>query len=85
MTTNESGDPILRLLATLPAATPPVAFDERVRSRCYLALTSRHTVPGGRSKTSRISTAIINTALAIAAGVYAVAAAFEALRFARML
>jgi hypothetical protein len=85
MTMNTAGDPILRLLATLPLVTPPVAFDERVRSRCYLALAARSTVPVRRSHLARIAAGAMNATLAIAAGVYAAAAAFEALRLVGML
>lgn len=85
MTTNETGDPILRLLAGLPLATPPVALDQRVRARCYLALATRHALPAHRSRFAMIAAGVMNATLAIAAGIYAAAAAFEALRLAGML
>jgi hypothetical protein len=75
MTTNETGDPILQLLARLPSATPPPAVDARVRSRCHRALEKE------RSRPPRLITA----ALTMTAGIYAAAAALETLRLVGLL
>jgi hypothetical protein len=78
-------DPILRLLASLPPATPPPTLDQRVRSRCHFALARRRRLPAHRSELPIIPAAAINATLAITAGIYAAAAALEALRLAGML
>ena len=85
MTTNETRDPILRLLASLPTATPPVTVDQRVRSRCHLALAERQRVPAHSTRSAMIPAGAIDTTLAITAGIYAAAAAVEALRLAGIL
>jgi hypothetical protein len=85
MTTNEMRDPILRLLASLPAAIPPATLDQRVRSRCHVALARRHRLPVHRTQLPIIPAGVINATLAITAGIYAAAAALEALRLVGML
>ena len=47
MTSTKTDDPIVRVLASLPSPTPPVAQGERVRARCHAALARR------RQKASR--------------------------------
>ena len=83
MTTDERRDPILRLLADLPPATPPATRDERVRSRCHHVLARRQRVRARRS--GGASPGIFDATLIAAAGSYAAAAALEALRLASML
>jgi hypothetical protein len=84
MTTNKMRDPLLRLLASLPPATPPAALDERVRSRCHIVL-ERRRLPSQRRELPIIPAGLLNAALAITAGMYAAAAALEALRLVAML
>jgi hypothetical protein len=83
MTTNEMRDPIFRLLAGLPPATPPATLDRRIRSRCHLALERQHRLPAHRS--AIVPAGVITATLTIMAGIYAAAAALEALRLAGML
>ena len=83
MTTDERLDPILRLLADLPPATPMATRDARVRSRCHLVLARRQRVRARRSGLA--SPGIFDATLIAAAGSYAAAAAFEALRLVRFL
>jgi hypothetical protein len=75
MTTNETGDPILQLLARLPSTAPPPAVDARVRSRCH------HALEKAKSRPPRLMTA----ALTMTAGIYAAATVLEALRLAGIL
>jgi hypothetical protein len=85
MTTNDTGDPLLRLLSTLPLAAPPPAFDRRVRSRCYVALAARPTPSEQRSRFSPIGAAAMNAALVVATFIYAAATGLEAPRLAGIL
>jgi hypothetical protein len=85
MTPHDDGDPILRLLSSLPRAVPPAASDQRVRSRCYVALAARHTPSQHRNEFAGIVPRLINAALAITGCIYAAAAGFEALRLAGFL
>ena len=85
MTTNEMRDPVLRLLASLPSAAPSAALDQRIRSRCHAVLGRQHRLPAHRRELALIPAGVINATLAITAGIYAAAAALEALRLAGML
>jgi hypothetical protein len=84
MTTNDMPDPILRLLAHLPPAAPPTAIDQRVRSRCHRALEKQRSRAQPRASAAG-SARVIDVALAMTAGIYAVAVAVEALRLAGVL
>ena len=84
MTTNETGDVMLQLLARLPSTAPPLAVDRRVRSRCYRALEKERS-RGQRRRLMIIPSRVITAALAMTAGIYAAAVAVEALRLAGML
>ena len=85
MKTNDTRDPILRLLAGLPPATPPATLDRRVRSRCHIALERQQRSSAYRSEPGIIPSAVINAALAITAVSYGAAAAFEALQLVGIL
>jgi hypothetical protein len=85
MTTLDDSDPILRLLSSLPRAVPPEASDQRVRSRCYVALAASHTASEHRSEFPGIVPRVISAALALTGFIYAAAAGFEALRLAGLL
>ena len=85
MTTNEMPDPMLRLLAALPPATPPTASDQRIRSRCHLVLERQQRSRAYRRELAIIPAGVIHATLAITAGIYAAAAALEALQLAGML
>jgi hypothetical protein len=41
MTSNDTNEPILRILSRLPAATPDASRSERVRARCHAVLARR--------------------------------------------
>ena len=84
MTTNEIPDPILRLLGNLPLAVPLADLDQSVRARCYRAL-EKQRLRAQRSASGASSAGVIDAALAMTAGIYAVAAAVEALRLAGVL
>jgi hypothetical protein len=83
MTPDERPDPMLRLLADLPLASPPAARDERVRSRCHVALARKRRMRARESHKAPVR--VFDATLIAAAGIYAAAAALEALRLARML
>jgi hypothetical protein len=85
MTTHEMHDPILRLLATLPQTTPSAAFDGRVRAQCHAALVRQRRLAAHRREFAIRIARVINATLAITAGIYAAAAALEALTLAGML
>lgn len=82
MTTNETTDPILRLLGGLPPPIPQVAAAKRVQLRCRRALERQQRSPARtRAHTTTLSRSF-NATLAVLTGVYAAAAVFEALRLA---
>ena len=87
MKTNEMRDPMLRLLANLPPAIPPDTdtLDRRVRSRCHVALERQHRSSAHRRGLVITAAGLVHATLAITAGIYAAAAALEALKLAGML
>jgi hypothetical protein len=80
MATNETPDPILRLLSQLPSAVPPAAADLRIRSRCHIVLEQRHVPQAHRLSWPALFSRAVNPALGITGSIYAAAAALEALR-----
>ena len=85
MKTNEIRDPMLRLLANLPPAIPTATLNQRVRSRCHVVLERQQKSAAHRNERAIIQAGLINATLAITGGIYAAAAALEALRLAGVL
>jgi hypothetical protein len=83
MAIDEKLDPILRSLADLPRAVPLAARDERIRSRCHLVLARQRRTLARESSAAPVR--VFDATLIAAAGIYAAAAALEALRLARVL
>ena len=77
-------DPLMRLLADIPAITPRPRYDRRVISRCHAALISQVR----KRDRARRARAVLSNALDVVCGAavafYAAAAVSEALRLAFM-
>jgi hypothetical protein len=84
MTSNET-DPILRLLAQLPAPVTRATRNEHVRSRCYAAM-ARREVPQRRGRPARTPLVrVLDVALIGTLCFYAAATLVEAIRFVSVL
>lgn len=85
MEANECNDPVLELLAGLPAVNTSVTSDQEVRSRCHIALAHRAKLEARPTQTTTLRPRLFCATLGITAGLYAVAVAVEALRLAGVL
>lgn len=77
-------DPLIRLLADLPAMTPRVRHDRQVVSRCHAALASQVRMRNRAQRARAVFSNTVDVICGAAVAFYAAAAVSEALRLALM-